>query len=63
MVVREEIEIKGKEFVKNYSDQNFYIEREGVEYAEAIDPIEYAEERVYTETDKPIEEEPIEETE
>ena len=61
-VVREEIEIKGKEFMKNYSDQNFYIERDGVEYAEAIDPIEFAEERVYTETDKPIEEE-TEETE
>ena len=56
MVVREEITINDKQFMKNYSDQNFYIERDGVEYVEAIDPIEFAEERVYTETDIPIEE-------
>ena len=62
MIVREDIQIKGKDFVKTYSDQNFYIEREEVEYVEAIDPVEFAEDRIYTETDKPIEEvvEPIE---
>lgn len=56
MVVREQIEIKGKQYIKNYSDRRMYIEREGVEYEEAIDPIEYAEERIYTETDHPIDE-------
>ena len=61
MIVREDITINDKDFVKTNSDQNFYIERDGVQYAEAIDPIEYAEERVYTETDKPIEEESEEE--
>lgn len=56
MVVREQIEIKGKQYIKNYSDRRMYIERDGVKYEEAIDPIEYAEERIYTETDEPIEE-------
>lgn len=53
MIVKENIEIKGREFIKQYSDRGVYIEREGVEYAEAIDPAEF--EREYTETDKPIE--------
>ena len=58
-VVRENIEIKGKQFVKNYSDLGFYIERDGIKYEEAYDPIEYADERYYTETDESIE--PVEE--
>ena len=61
MIVREDIKINNKDFVKTYSDQHFYIERDGVEYEEAIDPEELAEERIYTETDKPIEEETEEE--
>lgn len=61
MVVREQIEIKGKQYIKNYSDRRMYIERDGVKYEEAIDPIEFAEERIYTETDEPIEEEVEEE--
>lgn len=58
-VIREQITINEKQYIKNYSDRRMYIERDGVKYEEAIDPIEYAEERVYTETDIPIE--PIEE--
>lgn len=58
-VIRENIEIKGKPFVKNYSDLGFYIERDGIKYEDAKDPIEYANERYYTETDIPIE--PVEE--
>ena len=50
-VVRENITLNNKEYVKNYSDKGYLIERDGIQYAEAIDPIEYAEERVYTETD------------
>lgn len=50
-VVRKNITLNNKEYVKNYSDKGFLIERDGVQYGEAIDPIEYAEERVYTETD------------
>ena len=37
---------------RTYSDQNMMIERDGVRYAEAIDPAELN--RQYTETDEPI---------
>jgi len=61
-VIREEIEIRGRHFMKNYSDQEGYgVERDGVIYQEAIDPIEYAEERVYTEAKLPDEDHPEEE--
>ena len=46
----------GKDLIKQYSDRRMLIERDGVEYMEAIDPIEFAEERVYEETAIPIEE-------
>jgi len=57
MVIREEITINNKQFMKNYSDKGMMIERDGVRYQEAIDPIEFAAERIYTETDEPIESE------
>lgn len=57
MIIREEITINNKQFSKTYSDKGVYIERDGVQYSEAIDPIEFAEDRVYTETDIPIENE------
>lgn len=57
MIVREELTINNKQFIKTYSDKGMMIERDNVQYSEAIDPIEYAEERVYTETDTPIENE------
>lgn len=53
MVVRENITINGRDFVKNYSDSGYMIERDGVRYSEAIDPIEY-DFRTYTETDELI---------
>jgi hypothetical protein len=62
MIVREDIKIKNKDFVRTYSDIHHYIERDGVEYEEAYDLKELAEERVYTETNIPIEE-PEEESE
>ena len=55
MIVKENIEIGGKGFVKQYSDGGFYIERDGGKYSEAIDPAELN--RVYTETDEPIDSE------
>lgn len=58
MIVKENIEISGRAFVKHYSDSGFYIERDGVQYSEAIDPSEFG--RTYTETDIPIEPELIE---
>ena len=58
MLVRENMEISGRAFVKHYSDSGFYIERDGVQYSEAIDPSEFG--RTYTETDIPVEAELIE---
>ena len=56
MIQTENITINDKEFNRTYSDEGFYIEREGIQYSEAIDPIEFKDERIYTETDIPIEE-------
>lgn len=58
MIRTEQIEINGMQFRRTYSDEGFMIERDGVQYSEAIDPIGF-EDRVYTETDVKIEE-PIE---
>ena len=43
----------GLELIRTYSDIGMMIERDGVRYAEAIDPKNSG--RVYTETDEPIE--------
>lgn len=59
MLVTETRTIKDREYTYNYSDAGFYIERDGIMYAEAYDPIDSG--RVYTETDTPIE--PAEDTE
>ena len=53
MIVTEFMTIKGKAFVRTYSDNGYMVEREGVRYDDAIDPAEFG--RVYTETDEPIE--------
>lgn len=53
MIIVENIIINGKEFMKTYSDNNKYIEREGIKYLEAIDPIDSK--REYIETDVDIE--------
>lgn len=55
MIIVENKVINKKEFKHTYSDKGMYIERDSVKYEEAIDPIEFAEERIYTETDIPIE--------
>lgn len=54
MVVIENITLNGREFRKTYSNEGFMIERDGVRYSEAIDPIEFTN-RIYTETDQKIE--------
>ena len=51
MLITETITINTHDYLHNYSDAGFYIEREGVYYADAIDPINSG--RVYTETDIP----------
>ena len=55
MIIKENIEIGNKNFIKQYSDKQVMIQKEGTEekYSEAIDPIEFK--REYIETDIPIE--------
>ena len=53
MIVREKLSINGKAFIRTYSDGGYMIERDGVRYGEAIDPEELN--RVYAETDAPVE--------
>lgn len=52
MIVPETLTINEKEFIKTYSDSGYKIERDGIRYSEAIDPVEFG--RQYTETDEPI---------
>ncbi len=61
MIKTEQLTINDKQFTKSYSDSGYMIERDGVQYSEAIDPTELG--RTYTETDVPIEGEPISDTE
>lgn len=49
MIISETVKIDDKSYTKTYSDAGFYIERAGVHYAEAIDPLGSG--REYTETD------------
>lgn len=58
MIKTENLTINGKAFVKTYSDEGMMVERDGILYAEAIDPAEFG--RQYTETNTPIEREEAE---
>jgi len=58
MIKTELLTINNKQFTKTYSDAGFMVERDGVQYSEAIDPSEFG--RTYTETDIPVEAELIE---
>lgn len=53
MVVTEKITLNDTEYIRNYSDCGFCIERDGVVYSEAIDPV--GTDRHYSETDILIE--------
>ena len=53
MIISETIKLNDTNFTKTYSDAGYYIERNGVHYAEAIDPLGSG--REYTETDTLIE--------
>lgn len=53
MIVTDTQIINGKAFIRTYSDSGYMVQRDGVEYSEAIDPAEFS--RVYTETTTPIE--------
>lgn len=52
MIQTKNIIINGRQLTSTYSDSGHYIQRDGVQYAEAIDPADSV--RTYTETDVPI---------
>ena len=53
MIVKEIISVNGKDFERTYSEKGMKIERDGVRYDEAIDPINSG--REYVETEEPAE--------
>lgn len=53
MIITETILINDKEFIHTYSSSGLMIERDGIRYAEATDPVGYN--RTYIETDEVIE--------
>ena len=52
MIIQTTKEINGVVYDCAYSDSGFMIERDGVRYSEAVDPLDSG--RLYTETDEPI---------
>lgn len=56
MIKTETITIRDRQMARTYSDAGMMIERDGVRYSEAVDPIGSG--RTYTETDEPVPEEP-----
>ena len=59
MIVTEELKINDSFFTKTYSNEGFFIERDGVKYIDAVDPQFLG--REYTETNEKIPEEENEE--
>lgn len=47
MIITENVEINGRQFVRTYSNARRYVVRDGAEYYEAYDPVEFG--RTYTE--------------
>ena len=52
MIIQATKEINGVVYSYTYSDSGNMIERDGVRYSEAVDPLDSG--RLYTETDEPI---------
>ena len=52
MIIQTTKEMNGVMYAYAYSDSGFMIERDGVRYSEAVDPLDSG--RLYTETDEPI---------
>ena len=52
MIIQTTREINGVVYDYAYSDSGYMIERDGVRYSEAVDPLDSG--RLYTETDEPI---------
>ena len=55
MIKTELIMVDERQLRRTWSDAGFMIERDGAMYSEAVDPAEFN--RVYTETDTPVESE------
>ena len=55
MIKTELITVDNRQLRKTWSDAGFMIERDGAVYSEAVDPVEF--DRVYTETNIPVESE------
>ena len=53
MIIQTTKEINGVVYAYTYSDSGFMIDRDGVRYSEAADPLDSG--RVYTETDELVE--------
>lgn len=51
MIQRETVTINGNDYVHTYSDAFFLIERDGIDYVDAYDPVAYINLREYIETD------------
>lgn len=56
MIISKTVKIDDKNYTKTYSDAGYYIERNGIRYEEAIDPLGSG--REYTETDILIQTDP-----
>lgn len=61
--VKERYTEYGKDWAKRYSDNGMMIERDGELYSEVVDEAKHEFERVYYETDIPVEAEATTETE
>ena len=59
MIKTELITVDERQLRRTWSDAGFMIERDGAVYSEAVDPVEF--DRVYTETDIPMESESVDE--
>ena len=59
MIKTELIVVDGFQLRRTWSDAGFMIERDGAVYSAAVDPVEF--DRVYTETDMPVEPESTDE--
>ena len=53
MIIQTKKEINGVMYDYAYSDSGYMIERDGLRYSEAVDPLDSG--RLYTETDEPVE--------
>lgn len=59
MIKTELITVDNRQLRRTWSDAGFMIERDGAMYSEAVDPAEF--DRVYTETNIPVESESTDE--